>query len=104
MRPLVLDAAELETAEQYVLNVAIQGWSDKYPTVSVTTRLNVGDARHALVEASGGAQLVVARVRRVRRRWVRVGRTCGRSRSALAGWIENGESDPRRQSGRWFSW
>jgi nucleotide-binding universal stress UspA family protein len=59
VRPLIADAAELETAERHLLNDAVAGWSAKYPQTPVTTRLVAGDARRALVEASANAQLVV---------------------------------------------
>jgi nucleotide-binding universal stress UspA family protein len=59
VRPLIRDGAELETAERHSLGVAVDGLVAKYPSVPVTTRLIAGDARHALAEASAGAQLVV---------------------------------------------
>jgi len=59
VRPLIRDVAELETAEGHSLQLAVDGLADKHPSVAVRTRLIVGDARHALTEASAGAQLVV---------------------------------------------
>jgi nucleotide-binding universal stress UspA family protein len=59
VRPLTRDVAELETAERHALQLAVDGLAAKHPTVPVATRLIAGDARHALAEASAGAQLVV---------------------------------------------
>jgi nucleotide-binding universal stress UspA family protein len=59
VRPLTRDAAELETAERHALDLVVEDLAAKYPSVRVTTRLMAGDARHALVEASADARLVV---------------------------------------------
>jgi nucleotide-binding universal stress UspA family protein len=63
VRPLTRDVAELETAERHSLELGVDGLAAKYPSVMVTTRLVAGDARHALTEASTGAQLVVVGLR-----------------------------------------
>lgn len=59
IRPLVAGVAELEMAERHVLSKALHGWREKYPGVTVTTRLIPTDARHALATVSHEAQLVV---------------------------------------------
>ena len=59
VRPRNRDVAELGTAERHSLEFAVERLAAKHPSVAVTTRLVTGDARHALAEASAGAQLVV---------------------------------------------
>lgn len=59
IRPLVADVAELEAAERHLLSTAVDGWRDKFPDVSVTTRLIPLDARHGLAVASHDTQLMV---------------------------------------------
>jgi nucleotide-binding universal stress UspA family protein len=59
VRPLALDADELETAERHALHEALAGGQRRYPAVATTTRLFPGNASHALVTESGKAQLVV---------------------------------------------
>jgi nucleotide-binding universal stress UspA family protein len=55
--------AELQTAEQHLLDAALEGWRHKYPAVPVTTMIVVRDARHALREAAHDAQLMVVGAR-----------------------------------------
>lgn len=57
--PWPREAAEREDAERHRLSAALHAWSEKYPTVPVTTRLIDGDARHALAAVSGEVQLIV---------------------------------------------
>jgi nucleotide-binding universal stress UspA family protein len=57
--PLLMDVAELETAERHVMATALQDWREKYPGVAVTTRLIPTDPRHAVATISRDAQLVV---------------------------------------------
>jgi nucleotide-binding universal stress UspA family protein len=59
VRPLVRDAAELQSAEEHVLAEALRGWLEKYPAVPATTRLMPGDPRHALTVAAQDARLAV---------------------------------------------
>jgi len=59
VRPLALDADELETAEWHALHEALAQWRKTYSAVNATTRLLPGNASHALVTQSQEAQLVV---------------------------------------------
>jgi nucleotide-binding universal stress UspA family protein len=59
VRPLALDADELETAEWHALHEALAHWRKTYPAVPATTRLRPGNANNALVTQSQEAQLVV---------------------------------------------
>jgi nucleotide-binding universal stress UspA family protein len=59
VRPAGVEPAEVKTAEWRLLSASVRGWSDRYPSVPLTTRLVAGDARRTLAEASGDAQLVV---------------------------------------------
>jgi nucleotide-binding universal stress UspA family protein len=59
LRSQAEDAAEVVTAERHALHAAIQGLADEHRSVTVSTRLIVGDARHTLSDASAEAQLVV---------------------------------------------
>jgi nucleotide-binding universal stress UspA family protein len=59
VRPLALDADELETAEWHALHEALAQWRKTYSAVNATPRLLPGNASHALVTQSQGAQLVV---------------------------------------------
>ena len=59
VRPLSLDADELETAERHALHEALAPWRDRYSAVPATTRLCPSNASHALVTQSGEAQLIV---------------------------------------------
>lgn len=56
--PVVVDS-DLETAQRHMLSKALYGWQEKYPGLTVDTRLVCSDARHALTAASRDAQLVV---------------------------------------------
>jgi nucleotide-binding universal stress UspA family protein len=57
------DADRLRDEEERVLAEALSGWRSKYPDVAVQRRLVRARTRPALVDASGGAQLVVVGAR-----------------------------------------
>jgi nucleotide-binding universal stress UspA family protein len=59
VRPLVLDAAELETAEEHRLQDWVRPWRDKYPQVPVDLRLTTNRPPSALLDAAPGAELLV---------------------------------------------
>jgi nucleotide-binding universal stress UspA family protein len=59
IRSLTYDVNELEAAQRRLVGQALDGWLDKYPEVAVTVRLMPSTAAHALIAASGDAQLVV---------------------------------------------
>ncbi|MEU8801084.1 universal stress protein [Spirillospora sp. NPDC048819] len=61
--PLVYDIGMLRDEEERVLAEALAGWPEKYPDVTVRTRLVQARTRPALIEASGDARLVVAGAR-----------------------------------------
>ncbi|MEV0133213.1 universal stress protein [Dactylosporangium sp. NPDC050688] len=54
-----LPYALLETTERQLLEASVAGWTEKYPTVALQTRLVNGRTAQALLEASGSAQLIV---------------------------------------------
>lgn len=54
-----LPHALLETTERQLLEASVAGWTEKYPTVALQTRLVDGRTAQALLEASGSAQLIV---------------------------------------------
>jgi nucleotide-binding universal stress UspA family protein len=59
IRPLALDADELETAERHLLDAALAGLRTAHPAVPTRTRVVASGAAQALVESSRTAQLVV---------------------------------------------
>jgi nucleotide-binding universal stress UspA family protein len=56
-------AAQLQAAEQHMLDATLEGWRHKYPAVPVTTSIVVRDVRHVLHEATHDAQLMVVGAR-----------------------------------------
>ncbi|MGH3646379.1 MAG: universal stress protein [Micromonosporaceae bacterium] len=65
MLPLVYDPAEVQDDETRLLAELLAGWSEKYPDVPVTRRVERGRARDVLIEESHRAQLVVVGARGV---------------------------------------
>jgi nucleotide-binding universal stress UspA family protein len=59
VRLLVLDVAEIETAEQHLLRESVAEWRAKYPWVSVQLRLVPGSPGAVLVSLSQNAQMAV---------------------------------------------
>ena len=53
------DWSPTTSKEGHILDVALAGWRERYPEVSVENRLVSDRAAHALVDASESAQLVV---------------------------------------------
>jgi nucleotide-binding universal stress UspA family protein len=63
MLPLAYDPAEVEAGEARLLAEALAGWHDKYPDVEVRRLLVRRQARTALIDAAGRAQLAVVGTR-----------------------------------------
>jgi nucleotide-binding universal stress UspA family protein len=59
VRPLVLDAAEVETAEEHRVREWIRPWQDKYPQVPVQVHLSSQRPAAALLDAASRAELLV---------------------------------------------
>ncbi|MGP3684495.1 universal stress protein [Streptomyces sp. IBSNAI002] len=60
---LIGDVRELQAAEDRLLAEALSGYRARYPDVTVRPRLVRGRTRSALIEATGGAQLIVVGAR-----------------------------------------
>lgn len=63
MLPLTYDPAAIEADEARLLAEALSGWQEKYLDVVVHRDLPCGSPRHALIEASRAARLVVVGTR-----------------------------------------
>ncbi|GAA2602998.1 universal stress protein [Streptomyces axinellae] len=61
--PSVYDPVKLREEQERVLSLALSGWREKYPEVTVTPRLVQDYSRQALIEASEESQLVVVGAR-----------------------------------------
>ncbi|MFJ8145958.1 universal stress protein [Streptomyces sp. NPDC096048] len=59
----VVDAEHLREAEQHLLDESVAAWQEKFPEVVVERSLVRSRIRPALIDASGGAQLVVVGAR-----------------------------------------
>ncbi|WP_327392900.1 MULTISPECIES: universal stress protein [unclassified Streptomyces] len=61
--PSVYDPVKLRDEQERVLSLALSGWREKYPEVTVTSRLVQDYSRQALIEASEESQLIVVGAR-----------------------------------------
>ncbi|WP_054812667.1 universal stress protein [Nocardia arizonensis] len=57
--PIVIDANQLETAEQAILAERMAGWQEKYPDVEVTRKVYLAGPVQTLMQWSAHAQLLV---------------------------------------------
>jgi len=63
MQPLVYDEGLVQDEEMRVLAEALAGWDDQYPDVDVRRHVVHGHVRKTIIDATGGAQLVVVGAR-----------------------------------------